>query len=163
MLCPVWGMAQGKFTDKLKQKSSNGAVVIVHHDNEIEELVTGVKSASSAGASASTSRTTPQDTLGLAETQPVKNSGPHVRVNGYRIQIYMAGNTAKDKAAVKSLARRFKTYFPDVNAYVYFNSPHWICSVGDYKNREDAEAMLTQVRAQFNSSCIVRSKINYYY
>lgn len=150
--CPFVGKAQEKYTDKLKRQNVVGAAVVVHQDAELEELLNGT-----AQPTASTQQ---QD-----EETPEKNSGPHTKINGYRIQIYMAGNAAQDRETVKSWARRFKKYFPNVNAYVYFNSPHWVCSVGDYRTREDASVMLEQIRAtsQFSSANIVRSKINYYY
>ena len=148
VLMPLAGMAQGKFTDRLRQRSTSGAVVVVYQDSEIEELVNGDNVA--------------RDTSGIADDagKPEKTSGPHTKMSGYRVQIYMAGNTANDKAVVKSYAKRFKNRFPAVNAYVMFNSPHWVCQVGDYKSREDANEMLKQVRTTFNTAYIVRSKIN---
>lgn len=152
VLFPLVGMAQEKFSDKLRRRSSSGASVILVQDSIIEELVNGTKQ-----------NVVPTDTL-LPE-RPTKTSGAFNRVNGYRVQIMMAGNTAKDKEAVKSIGRRFKNYFPDVNVYVSFHAPHWVCTVGDYHSREEASTMLQQLRAtgQFNSSSIVRSKINNYY
>lgn len=155
--CPFVGKAQGKYTDALKRQNASGARVMVYQDAELEELVNG------SDAPAFTS-----DSVSLSVSSEIKKpdnnrtSGPHTKVNGYRVQIYMAGNTAEDKATVKSWARRFKNHFPDVNAYVYFDSPHWVCSVGDYRSRDEANQMLTQIRStsQFNSASIVRSKIN---
>lgn len=157
VLFPLVGMAQGKFTDKLRRQSSSGSTVILVQDSVIENLVNGVKP------------TAPEDTLrqsaesGTERVQ--KTSGAFNRVNGYRVQIMMAGNTAKDKEAVKAIGRKFKSRFPDVNVYVSFHAPHWVCTVGDYYTREEASAMLHQLRAtgQFNSSSIIRSKINNYY
>lgn len=156
VLFPIMGMAQEKFTDKLKRRSSNGASVILVQDSIIEELVNGTLSANPTA-----------DSLKQAGQKVVRNnktSGSYNRINGYRVQIIMAGNTAKDQSSVKAMARKFKNSFPNVNAYVYFNAPHWVCSVGDYYSREEAAEMLKQVRAMgFNSSSIVRSKINNYY
>ena len=153
--CPFVGKAQEKYTDQLKRQGSSGAVVVVHQDAEIEELVNGT-------AAPVVSRDTVTTTVENVVKKNEKTSGPHTKVNGYRVQIYMAGNTAQDKATVKSWARRFKNYFPAVNAYVYFNAPHWVCSVGDYKSHEETSEMLSQIRATsaFSSASIVRSKIN---
>ncbi|MCQ2222934.1 MAG: SPOR domain-containing protein [Bacteroidaceae bacterium] len=153
VLFPLVGMAQEKYTDKLRQRGTSGAVVVVHQDAEIEELVNGNSVASRDTAS-----------VDLAdEAKKEKTSGPHTKADGYRVQIYMAGNTANDKAVVKGYAKRFKSRFPNVNAYVSFNSPHWVCTVGDYKTREEANEMLKQVRSSFNTAYIVRSKINKFY
>lgn len=156
VLCPLQGMAQEvKYTDQLRQRNAQGGVVIVHMDSELEDLVNGV------GVNTNDSV---KVTLENAN-KPVKTEGPHTKQNGYRVQIYMAGNTAADKKKVQSWARRFKVYFPSTNAYVYFSSPHWVCEVGDYKTRQEASDMLTQVRGthQFNSASVVRSKINNFY
>lgn len=156
VLFPLVGMAQEKYSDKLRKSSSNGASVILVQDSIIEELVNGDVSANYNG-----------DSLKLAGQKLIKNnktSGSYNRINGFRVQIIMAGNTAKDQSNVKAMARKFKNSFPNVNAYVYFNAPHWVCSVGDYYSRAEATEMLKQVRAMgFSSSSIVRSKINNYY
>ncbi|MCQ2198051.1 MAG: hypothetical protein MJZ60_11075 [Bacteroidaceae bacterium] len=150
MSCPFVGKAQEKYTAQLKKQHATGAVVVVHQDAELEALVNGDPASTNVS----------QD-----EEKPEKTSGPHTKIDGYRIQIYMAGNTAQDKNTVMNWARRFKNSFSNVNAYVYFTPPHWVCAVGDYRTREDATVMLEQIRStsQFNSAHIVRSKINYYY
>lgn len=158
MLCPIVGMAQEKYTDQLKRQNSSGAAVVVYQDAELEELVNG-----SGAPSLSESRDSISMSLQTAIKKPERpTSGPHTKIDGYRVQIYMAGNTAQDKAVVKSWARRFKNYFPSINAYVYFDSPHWVCSVGDYRSRSEANEILMQIRStsQFNSASVIRSKIN---
>lgn len=158
LLCPFAGYAQQaleKYTEKLQEVGPGGAVVIVHQDEEIDKLVNP-----SATSVVRTTTTTKTNTVRKVE----KPTGTATRQKdvGYRIQIIMAGNTVEDKTKVKSIAKRFKNYFPSVNAYVYFSSPHWVCSVGDFREREDATSLLSRVRAtsQFNSACIVKSKIN---
>ena len=146
---PAMAWAQGEtYTGQLKQRGANGAVVVVHQDAELEKLVNAAVRED-------------KDTLNPAEDRPQKTTGPYTKDYGYRVQIFMAGNTAQDKAKVKSMARRFKARFPAINAYVYFNAPHWVCTTGDYKLREDANRMLSQIRsAGFSSACVVRTKIN---
>ncbi|MBQ0020562.1 MAG: SPOR domain-containing protein [Bacteroidales bacterium] len=136
------------YTDQLKQKGTDGATVVVHQDAELEELI------NAGGRDV-------RDSVKVQNKKPAKTSGPHTKDNGYRVQIFMAGNTAQDKATVKSMARRFKTHFPAVNAYVYFTAPHWICTTGDFKTQQEAGVLLKQVRAAgFNSACVVRTKVN---
>lgn len=138
------------YTERLKKRGTDGAVVVVHQDAEIEKLV------NAAVRDVRDSLNQSQD-----NNLPQKTTGPYTKDNGYRVQIIMAGNTAQDKVTVTNMARRFKTRFPAVNAYVYFNAPHWICTTGDYKLREDANRMLSQIRAAgFSSACVVRARIN---
>lgn len=159
VLCPVVGRAQEeKYTDQLGRKNAAGGVVIVYQDEEIEELVNGKFVPAAV-----------RDSLARVAREEArkkeKTDGPHTKVNGFRVQIFMAGNTAKDKATIRNWARKFKTYFPDVNAYVTFNAPHWVCAAGDFRSREEANELLRQVRAigQFKGACIVRSKVNSFY
>ena len=141
----AWAQEQ-TYTNRLRQRGANGAVVEVHQDAELEKMVNGDAKS---------------DTVRNEQAKAHKTTAAYTKDNGYRVQIYMGGNTAQDKAKVKSMARSVKARFPAVNVYVYFNAPHWICSAGDYKFREDANRMLSQFRdAGFNSSCVVRTKTN---
>ena len=150
-LVPMVGWAQEEtYMDRLQQRSASGGVVVVHQDAAIEELVNGT------GRAARVVR----DTLATHPRTNERSSGPHTKANGYRVQIYMAGNTANDKAVAKSHAKRFKTFYPTVNAYVRFSSPHWVCEVGDFRTQAEANEFLKRVRAQFRTSYVVRSKVN---
>ena len=174
LLCPLGGMAQGKFTDNLKRKSAAGGVVVLHEDAEIENLVNGGSTATAkTTATPKTSRdsvrttapVTTADSAESAEKEPARNFGPHTKGTGYRVQICLAGNTKKDKAEAERWGRLFKAYYTDYNVYIAFSSPHWTCRVGDFKSREDAVALLEEMKATqaFKTASVVKSKINIYY
>lgn len=164
VLFPIAGMAQEdvpqqeKYTETLRQKNSSGASVEVNQDDELDDLVNGGSNASVNG------QKKPDGGVPSFAKKPtgipMKNGGPHSKTNGFRVQIYMAGNTANDKAVVKSYAKRFKSNFPSVNAYVYFNSPHWVCAVGDFQTKQEADLMLKRVRPTFRTAYVVRATIN---
>ncbi len=69
------------------------------------------------------------------------------KVRGFRIQIYTGGNTRNHKAQAHSVAGKARQAAPELGTYVQFQSPHWICRVGDFRNREDAQRYVKRLRA----------------
>ncbi len=168
MLVSMVGMAQSKYTDYLQRKVAGRGTVVVHHDAEIDILVNGTASTAAPKDKTvvSQSGTIAGEVAPQEEEAPaVAPSGRHTTANGFRVQIISLGSNARDKAEAESWGRRFKAYFPATNVYISFRSPHYVCRVGDYKTREEANEMLKQLREthQFGSASIVRSKINIYY
>lgn len=165
LLIPLAGVAQDKYTDYLQKRIAGRGNVVIHQDTELSDLVNGVVSI------AVSAKDKVKKIIGEVEEQQeeeapaVAPSGRHTTANGYRVQIVSLGSTAKDKAKAESMGRLFKNYFPGINVYVSFRSPHYVCLVGDYKTREEASEMLQQMRQtrQFGSASVVRSKINVYY
>ena len=88
--------------------------------------------------------------------------GPKTRVNGFRIQVYFGDNSGRAQSEARSAGGRFRNYFPYLPVYVSFVSPHWKCMVGDFRTREEASEVLSQIRAMgiFREAIIVRSKVN---
>ena len=86
-----------------------------------------------------------------------------IRIDGYRVQIYSGGNTRQAKSEAQQMARRAEIWFADQhNVYTHFASPHWVCRVGDFKSRYEAQQLLTEMRQskRFPGAVIVKSKIN---
>jgi len=162
VLFPLMGMAQETYTDYLQRRIAGRGIVVLHQDDEITNLVNGgvTKSRTNTNGSLSGEMDDEEE-----ETPAVAPSGRHTTANGYRVQIISLGSTAKDKAKAEALGRQFKNVFPATNVYITFRSPHYICTVGDYKTREEASEMLRQMRETrlFGSASVVRSKINVYY
>lgn len=153
ILLPLSVQAQEKikFTEKLGTPTEKGATVILHQDAEIDILVNGTNAHKNVARADSTRH----------PVKGVKNDGRVERTTGYRVQIFLAGNTAQDKETVKSWGRRFKNRFPDHNVYISHRSPHWVACAGDFKTRDEASELLTRMRsAGFRTACVVRSEIN---
>ena len=53
-------------------------------------------------------------------------------------------------------------YIPELSVYTSFNSPRWLCRVGDFRSIEEADAMMRQLRATgvFKEVSIVKEQIN---
>lgn len=67
---------------------------------------------------------------------------------GYRVQIYTGGNTRKDKQAALRMKQKCQKSFPELAAYVHFVSPRWVCRVGDFRHKEDAQRYARKIRAK---------------
>ena len=79
---------------------------------------------------------------------------------GYRIQVYAGGNSRTSRQEAQQMAAKVKRYF-DMPTYTHFQSPRWICRVGDFRTYEEASQFLHELRAteQFDEALIVKSVI----
>lgn len=86
------------------------------------------------------------------------------KVTGYRVQAYAGGNSRADRQRAEQIGNSIKVKYPDQPVYVHFYSPRWICRVGNYRNYEEAQRMLRQVRAMgYRAATIVKGKITVQY
>lgn len=72
-----------------------------------------------------------------------------VRMRGFKIQAFSGNNqrTSKNEAYYKQ--GLINTSFPGQETVVTFDSPFWRLRVGNFKTREEATAMLTDMRQVF--------------
>jgi hypothetical protein len=77
-------------------------------------------------------------------------------VPGYRIQVI---NTSDRNAAVNAKSRVYKS-FPELKAYLIYQSPYFRLRVGNFREKEDADTYLKQLSKEFPGSVyIVRDMI----
>ncbi len=162
-------MAQNNFTDRLQAHAPNQGVVVLHHDAEIDALVNGVAPKLSTLASKdvdSTSLRRIPDGLLTDSTDVMDPSlyGKKIRIDGYRIQVYVGGNSRDAKTRAQQMEGKVRSYYPDVDIYTRFVSPRWICHVGDFKTRDEAVDFLKDLRMKgdFSDAIVVKCKINSY-
>ena len=80
--------------------------------------------------------------------------------NGFRIRLYFANTrTAREESA--SVIRRFNEMYPHIQAYRSFASPHFKVTVGNFRTRLEAEALLQKLRGDFPDAFIVRERFKY--
>ena len=72
-------------------------------------------------------------------------SGQHLKLEGYRIQLYM-DKQQKAKNEAKSLEQRVKQIYPELSTYVIYDSPNWRLRVGDFKSYEEADKFMRELR-----------------
>ena len=85
-----------------------------------------------------------------------------LKSQGFRVQVYAGNNTSRAKNEAHAVGSRIKEYFPELSVYTSFNSPRWLCRVGDFRSIEEADAMMRQLRATgvFKEVSIVKEQIN---
>lgn len=171
MLSFAWLLtnAQVKFTEEIQKQIPGQGRIVLHQSSVITNLVNG----GTPILQPDTLRTekkvsvpivkTPQieDSL-LSDSSRMQSAGPRIRINGYRIQVYLGGNTGKSKGEAQMMKSRVKNYFPELPVYAGFQSPHWICRAGDFRTYEEASEYLHKMRetGRFDEAVIIKSKIN---
>ncbi len=153
--------AQQTFVDKLVKPVSGQGTVRVIQDAEITRMVNG----GGAGKEYSASSADP----GRASRPEAESGNPtagaksarKMKANGYRIQVYAGGNSRTARQEAQRMAGKVKSYFSDMATYTHFQSPRWICRVGDFRTYEEADQALRELRAtkQFDEALIVKSVI----
>ena len=80
--------------------------------------------------------------------------------SGFRIRLYFASSrTAREESA--AVLRRFSAMYPGIQAYRSYASPNFKVSVGNFRTRLDAEALLRQIKADFPDAFSVRERFKY--
>lgn len=84
--------------------------------------------------------------------------------SGYRVLVFDDNNPRTARTQAESRHRQMQSEFPNLRAYVTFNSPYWRVKVGDFRTRGEAEAAMAELRHAFPALAaymrIVRDKIN---
>lgn len=93
----------------------------------------------------------------LAERQTVRaplSALPRQRYKtpGYRVQIYTGANNRSAKQTALRMKTAVQQHFPELSVYVSFQAPRWICRVGDFLSREEAQAYVKKLRRKRISS-----------
>ncbi len=161
--------AQVKFTEEIQKQIPGQGKLVLHQSQTITDLVnatitrTAPVSAKTENKASTSSLKKPQieDSL-LADTIRQHLTGQRIRMNGYRIQVYLGGNTRRGKNEAQAMKERVKGFFPELSVYAGFLSPHWICRAGDFRTVEEANEYLHKMRetGRFDEAIIVKSKIN---
>ncbi len=125
-----------------------------------------VNASSAANASSAVNASSAAKTVATKEAAAAKEatSGPQIlqgtKVDGYRVQVFSGGNTRDDRSKAEAIGREMKALLPDTPIYVHFYSPRWICRVGNYRQRSEADAVLKTIKAAgYKEACIVKGKI----
>lgn len=81
-------------------------------------------------------------------------------VQGFRIRIFF-DNGRDARSESQAVMYKFKTRYPGVSAYRTFTSPFFKVTVGDFRTRSEALAMLSEVSRLFPSAFIVKESFKY--
>ena len=178
------------FLDRLQKPVEGQGTITLHQDTALSSLVLDPQSTvkperrentqpstpnsqpstlnpqPSTTPNTSTPNTSTPNTSTTPNTQhPTPNSvrTRHV-IQGYRIQAYAGGNSRQDRKNAERTANNLRTQLPvGVPVSAHFYPPRWICYVGAYRTREEAQQMLRTVKnLGYSQALIVRGKVTVY-
>jgi hypothetical protein len=181
-LCPVVAAKAQTYMDHLRQDKAGKGSVTVTQSKAIDDLVNGKRvvsvtrpaEPSNAEVPRKETETRSRDAENRdkneAETEiPTVDMRRKVmrgsrKVPGYRVQAFAGGNTRNDKQKAQQVGNAIKMKYPEQPVYVHFYSPRWICRVGNFRNYQEAQQFLKQVRAMgYGAATIVKGQITVQY
>lgn len=171
MVCALNAGAQ-TYLDHLQLSEAGKGKVTVHQSHELDELINGINAEKSVVKKTTTPTTkskpavekkTSTDEVGdditIVDTSKKVMRGAH-KVTGYRVQVYAGGNSRNDKTKAERIGNEIKAAFPGQPVYVHFYSPRWICRMGNFRTYEEAQAMLSRVKAAgYSQASLVKGQI----
>lgn len=88
--------------------------------------------------------------------------GKTPEVEGYRVMVYSGNNSRQARDEANAMAEFMRANFPGAEVYVVFESPIRSCLYGDYRTREEAEAVMYRLKAtrKFKEISVKKCMIN---
>ncbi len=104
----------------------------------------------------------PDGLMELMGTMISSADGKVPQVEGYRVMVYSGNNSAQARDEANRMAKFMRENFPGAEAYVEFNPPIRTCLYGDYRTREEAEAVMYRLKAtrKFKEISVKKCLIN---
>lgn len=81
-------------------------------------------------------------------------------LSGYRVRIFF-DNKQTARAESENTLKKFKRLFPEVMAYRIYANPYFKVTVGDFRTKSEAMALLTRIKDAFPSAFVVKENIEY--
>lgn len=81
-------------------------------------------------------------------------------LSGYRVRIFF-DNKQSARAASEETLKRFESMYHDVVAYRTYANPYFKVTVGDFRTKSEAMALLERIRAEFPSAFVVKENISF--
>ena len=167
------------FTQRVQQTQQGEGTLRIHQDATLDDLVNGPKQAEKPKPvdkqtkdkkeekkQQEQQKPTPTEREKTQqEEQPVdtldQKSKRTRKAMGFRIQVFAGQSSRQDRLKAEQTGNMLRQLFLTESVYVHYNKPRWLCRIGDFTNREDAEQMLADIRkAGYPAATIVRDKVN---
>ena len=81
-------------------------------------------------------------------------------LQGYRIRIFF-DNKQNSRGESEAALARFKAMYPGVPAYRSFTNPFFKVTVGDFRTKSEATALLVSLKSMFPNAFVLKENINY--
>ena len=79
-------------------------------------------------------------------------------VNGYRIVIFMSNKHSARQDAIAT-QQQFVELYPTEGVYLSYENPYFKVTVGDFRTKSEAMALLERIRYEFPSAFVVKENI----
>lgn len=95
----------------------------------------------------------------MKDLEAFKNA-PKSKVMGYRVQLYGGSNSRQSKLEAQKANESAKRLFPEYPVYTHFESPRWVCKIGNFTDREEANEVWKRAKENgFRQALVVRDQI----
>ncbi len=85
----------------------------------------------------------------------------HARaISGFRVRIFF-DNGQNSRNDSETVLRRFESMYHGIPAYRTYANPYFKVTVGDFRTRSEAMALLVRLRNEFPRALLVKEKINW--
>ena len=97
------------------------------------------------------------DTISQAVLEHVAANADRA-MNGYRVRIFF-DNKQSARTASEETLKRFESMYHDVVAYRTYANPYFKVTIGDFRTKSEAMALLERIRYEFPSAFVVKENI----
>lgn len=80
--------------------------------------------------------------------------------NGYRIRVFQSSRQNAREASGAAM-NRFNSLYPDLVVFRDYTSPFFRVMAGNFRTRNEAEAMLVKIKGDFPEASVVREKFKF--
>lgn len=99
-----------------------------------------------------------QEVASALRTQVESNSKR--QISGYRVRIFF-DNKQSARVESEEILKRFEAVYHDVKAYRTYANPYFKVTVGDFRTKSEAMALLSRIKSAFPSAFVVKENISY--
>ena len=99
------------------------------------------------------------DALGQALQEHLDQNAGRT-LNGYRVRIFF-DNKQTARVASEEALKRCESLYHDVRAYRTYANPYFKVTVGDFRTKSEAMALLERIRHEFPSAFVVKENISF--
>ena len=96
--------------------------------------------------------------MNVMQKHVAANSGR--TLSGYRVRIFF-DNRQSARVASEETLKRFESLYHDVVAYRTYANPYFKVTVGDFRTKSEAMALLERIRYEFPSAFVVKENISF--
>ena len=99
-----------------------------------------------------------QEVASALRTQVESNSKR--QISGYRVRIFF-DNKQSARVESEEILKRLEAVYHDVKAYRTYANPYFKVTVGDFRTKSEAMALLSRIKGAFPSAFVVKENISY--